>query len=33
MAVTALAFYLVFAFLAAWAERIATVSTEAKPEH
>lgn len=31
MAVTALAFYAVLAFMAAWVERIATVSTDAKP--
>jgi hypothetical protein len=33
MAVTALAFYVVLASLAAWVERIATVSTEAKAAH
>ena len=31
MAVTALAFYLVLTLLAAWAERMATVSTDVKP--
>ena len=31
MAVTALVFYVVLAWLAGWTERIATVSTEAKP--
>ena len=33
MAVTVLAFYVVLASLAEWVERIATVSTEAKPAH
>ena len=33
MAVMALALYLVLALLAAWVERIATVSTEARPAH
>ena len=33
MAVTALALYLVLALLAAWVERIATVSTDVKPVH